>query len=527
MLAAIRQRLAQYLAKPELGTALTPMQEWSFVTGGELSENEVLQAYAIGSGLPVLEEEESEHLERFPDLESDYLTQWLCLPIYWDAESVLLAVATPYYLAELSMQWHHLLGRRPRFALVRRSLLERHINALYEKREDEGAAALAAGANASEQALLSLASEAPVVRLVNDMFARALENGASDIHVEPAEQELAIRFRVDGVLQTVLQPPLAMYPAIASRLKLIGNLNIAEHRLPQDGRTELRLGRAQVDVRISTIPTMHGESIVLRILRKDTVNYSLDNIGMDGELRARFTELIGLPHGMLLVVGPTGSGKTTTLYCAMGLLNAAENKIITIEDPVEYQIRGVTQMQVKPAIGLTFADGLRHIVRQDPDIIFVGEIRDRETADIAVHAALTGHLVLSTLHTNDAVGAVNRLLDMGVEDFLLSSALVGVLSQRLVRRICPDCRGTGQGGEGRPCRPCTGNGYRGRVGIFELLTVNEDLRRAIRENADSAALNAIARRHGMRPLREDGAAKVAAGVTTAEEVARVCQLDLE
>jgi general secretion pathway protein E len=303
---------------------------------------------------------------------------------------------------------------------------------------------------------------------------------------------------------------------------LIGQLNIAERRLPQDGRTDLKLGRAHLDIRISTIPALHGESIVLRLLRKDNVDYSLENIGMPLGIRTRFTELINLPHGMILVVGPTGSGKTTTLYCALMMLNSVENKIITVEDPIEYQVRGVTQMQVKPAIGLTFASGLRHIVRQDPDIILVGEIRDRETADIAMHAALTGHLVLSTLHTNDAVGAINRLVDM--EDFLLSSALVGVVSQRLVRKLCVECAGTGQR-EDRNCRVCSGSGFKGRVGIYELLVVNEELRKAIRESADSSLMNAIARRHGMRSLREDGDHKIENGITTLAEVARVCQLD--
>jgi general secretion pathway protein E/type IV pilus assembly protein PilB len=279
---------------------------------------------------------------------------------------------------------------------------------------------------------------------------------------------------------------------------------------------------------------MHGESIVLRLLQKEMATFDLDTIGMVPEMRAEFERLIQLPHGMILVVGPTGSGKTTTLYCAVRQLNSETRKIITIEDPVEYQLQGLTQIQVRSQIGLTFANGLRSIVRQDPDVILVGEIRDRETAEIAIHAALTGHLVLSTLHTNDAAGAVSRLLDMEVESFLISSALLAVLSQRLVRRICPVCSGTGRvsdgttGGddqEGKRCRHCI-KGYRGRIGIFEMLLVNDDIRRSINEKRDSNEIAAIARRHGMRPLRDDGQIKVEAGVTTAAEVARVCQLDL-
>jgi len=338
---------------------------------------------------------------------------------------------------------------------------------------------------------------------------------------------------VDGVLQTIQTPPMSQYPAIASRLKLLAGMNIAERRLPQDGRIDLEIGRTQLDVRVSTVPSMHGESIVLRLLQKDVTVFDLETIGLGADSKREFERLIRLPHGMILVVGPTGSGKTTTLYCVMKLLNAETRKIITIEDPVEYQLSGLTQIQVRPQIGLSFANGLRSIVRQDPDVILVGEIRDRETAEIAIHAALTGHLVLSTLHTNDAAGAISRLLDMGIESFLISSALLGVASQRLVGRVCSECGGTGRlvdsadpDGPGRRCRNCFGSGVRGRIAIFELLLVNDEVRRAINERRDSTEIAAIARRHGMRPLREDGELKVASGITTAAEVARVCQLDL-
>jgi type II secretory ATPase GspE/PulE/Tfp pilus assembly ATPase PilB-like protein len=365
---------------------------------------------------------------------------------------------------------------------------------------------------------------------VNDVFSRAVEMQASDIHVEPAEDELAIRYRVDGVLQTAMTPQRNLYPAIASRLKLLAGLNIAEHRLPQDGRIDLDVGRTQLDIRVSTVPTMHGESIVLRLLQKDMSLFEFSALGLPDATSKSFERLVNLPHGMILVVGPTGSGKTTTLYCVMRTLNSDARKIITIEDPVEYQLQGLTQIQVRPQIGLSFANGLRSIVRQDPDVILVGEIRDRETAEIAIHAALTGHLVLSTLHTNDAAGAISRLLEMGVESFLISSSLLCVLSQRLVRRLCNDCSGTGAGGraeDGRgKCRTCQGRGYRGRIGIYELLVVDDDLRHAINEHRDSTEIAALAKAGGMKTLREDGATKVREGITTEAEVARVCQMDL-
>ena len=545
----IKDQLATFLGGPDLLQDFQPMTEWDLSTQGKLSEADILQAYALATNMPVIDEEELETVDRFPEITYEYLNHWLCLPISWDSGTVVIVVATPYHTGNIAFHWRNLLERKARFCLGKRSLLERHINAIYNKLEDEMADGdLTIDADASEATLRDLALEAPIVRLVNDMFARAVEMGASDIHVEPSENHLAIRYRVDGVLQTVMTPPIASYPAIASRIKLIGGLNIAERRLPQDGRTDLHVGRAQVDIRISTLPAMHGESIVLRLLRKDITSFTLDNIGMGAELKEPFSQMVKLPFGMILVVGPTGSGKTTTLYCVMNLLDSEEKKIITIEDPVEYQIKGVTQIQVKPSIGLTFASGLRSIVRQDPDIILVGEIRDRETAEIAIHSALTGHLVLSTLHTNDATGAISRLVDMGVEPFLISSALVGVLSQRLVRRICNTCGGKGivQGVNGqrgrlrgtaasdsygeqsaKACRACNGSGFRGRIGIFEFLKVNEDIRKATNEGADNATLNAIARKNGMKTLRESGQEKVKQGITNETEITRVCQLEFD
>lgn len=540
----IREQLIECLDTPELLNDFQPMKEWDLATQGRLSETDILQAYSLATNLPIIDEEELENLDRFPEITYEFLVNWLCLPISWDSDTVVIVVATPYYIGNIAYQWNRLLGRKARFCLGQRSHLERVLNSAYNTIEDDLAdSRIDLEGDASEAALRDLALEAPIVRLVNDLFARAIEMGASDIHVEPSESQLAIRFRIDGVLQTILNPPISSFAAIASRIKLIGGLNIAERRLPQDGRTELHIGRAHIDIRISTLPSMHGESIVLRLLRKDITSFSLENIGMDKEIKSPFTKMVTLPFGMILVVGPTGSGKTTTLYCVMNLLDTEGKKIITIEDPVEYQMKGVTQIQVKPSIGLTFASGLRSIVRQDPDIILIGEIRDRETAEIAIHSALTGHLVLSTLHTNDATGAISRLIDMGVEPFLISSALAGVLSQRLVRKICTACGGKGAKEThsgildsvdqpsaddlgGKTCRNCNGSGFKGRVGIFEFLKVDQDIRTATGEGADNSKLNVIARKNGMKTLRDSGQRKVKLGITTETEITRVCQLEI-
>ena len=365
-----------------------------------------------------------------------------------------------------------------------------------------------------------MAGEARIVRMVNDIFARAVELSASDIHVEPGEDSVVVRCRVDGVLTEIMSTPIRDFPAISSRIKLIAGLNIAESRLPQDGRTTFQLGRTELDMRVSTIPILTGESIVLRLLNKASVAYDLRALGMSEQMLKDFNELIQIPHGMILVVGPTGSGKTTTLYSVINQLNDRKRKIITVEDPVEYQMAGLCQMQVNSQIGVDFASGLRSIVRQDPDVILVGEIRDRETADIAINAALTGHLVLSTLHTNDAVGAVTRLIDMNVEGFLVASALFGVMSQRLVRKVCTVCNGTGTDESGNRCRNCNATGFRGRTGIYEFLRVNDELREAISHNQPSSELEKIAVRNGMKTLIEDGRDKVAQGITTAEELLR-------
>ncbi|HJQ74358.1 MAG TPA: type II secretion system ATPase GspE [Gaiellaceae bacterium] len=389
--------------------------------------------------------------------------------------------------------------------------------------------------------LRDLASEAPVIRFVNLLITRAVEQRASDIHIEPFENELKVRYRIDGVLHDVEAPARRLQAAIVSRIKIMAKLNIAERRLPQDGRIKLRLMGREIDMRVSTLPTLYGESVVLRILDRSSIVVTLETLGFPEDTLKQFEKLITKPYGMILVTGPTGSGKTTTLYGALDKINSPDKKIITIEDPVEYQLFGVNQIHVKPQIGLTFANGLRSIVRQDPDVIMVGEIRDAETAEIAIQAALTGHLVFSTLHTNDAAGAVSRLLEMGVEDYLLASSLLGVLAQRLVRRVCSKCRQPAElavdamreiagpdGGEvrvfeGRGCEDCSQTGYRGRAGIFELLPVGDVTRQLILKRSSADVIKDAAVKLGMRTLREDGWQKVRSGMTTVAEVVRVTQ----
>ncbi len=388
--------------------------------------------------------------------------------------------------------------------------------------------------------LRDLASEAPVIRFVNLLISRAVEQRASDIHIEPFENELKVRYRIDGVLHDVEAPARRLQAAIVSRVKIMSKLNIAERRLPQDGRIKLRLMGREIDLRVSTLPTLYGESVVLRILDRSSIVVTLGALGFPEDTLAQFDRLITKPYGMILVTGPTGSGKTTTLYGALEKINSPDKKLITIEDPVEYQLFGVNQIHVKPQIGLTFANGLRSIVRQDPDVIMVGEIRDAETAEIAIQAALTGHLVFSTLHTNDAAGAVSRLLEMGVEDYLLASSLLGVLAQRLVRKVCEKCRRSAEitptvqrelGGDGTPvqvyegtgCEDCAQTGYRGRSGIFELLLVNDVIRPLILKRSSADMIKDAGVQQGMRTLREDGWHKVRTGVTTVAEVVRVTQ----
>ena len=364
--------------------------------------------------------------------------------------------------------------------------------------------------------LEGIAEEPPVVRLVNMMVMEAVRENASDIHIEPEEDSLSIRFRVDGILHEKQSPSKHFQSAIISRIKVLANLDIAERRKPQDGRFHMKMENKQIDIRVSCVPIIHGENVVMRLLDSGSVILGLDQLGFSGEMMEKYKKLLQHPHGIILVTGPTGSGKTTTLYTSLNILNTSDKNIITVEDPVEYRLAGVRQIQVNPQADLTFANGLRAILRQDPDIIMVGEIRDLETAEIAIQAALTGHLVFATLHTNDAPGAITRLLDMGLESYLISSSVVGVIAQRLVRVFCKDCKGKG-------CKVCLNTGYKGRRGIYELMVPDEQIRKLI---ANKAALDEIRQavlKTGMKTMREDGLEKVEKGLTSREEVLRVTQ----
>jgi type II secretory ATPase GspE/PulE/Tfp pilus assembly ATPase PilB-like protein len=514
-----QKKVPDYLEKLDVaGNAR--LLDWDICARGLVSEADVLKVYADVTGLDVINEDE---LPVTPvmreEIPLDFLTYQACVPCDDPVDGVLiLAVSDPYSIDHLRYTFKKLHSLDVVFKLSRRGWIDRTIQALYMEDENENDGEFDNSDFESEETLLSLASEAKIVRLVNEMFARAVEMDASDIHIEPDENQFAIRFRIDGKLYESMTPPLSLYPAIASRIKLVGGLNIAERRLPQDGRTDMQVGGTSIDVRISTIPTMNGESIVLRILKKDSVELDFKSIGMNADTIAVFEKLIKRPHGMLLVVGPTGSGKSTTLHTLITKINTQDRKIITIEDPVEYRTEGIQQIQVNSKIGLDFASGLRHIVRQDPDVILVGEIRDRETAEIAIHAALTGHLVLSTLHTNDAPSAVTRLVDMGIESFLVSSSIIGVLSQRLVRRLCDDCDQGIDPITQNKCKSCNGRGFKGRIGIFELMELDDEIRDLVASGADAAQLAVVAQKNGMRPLVEDGKDKVKLGVTTMAEV---------
>ena len=444
---------------------------------------------------------------------------------------------------ELRNRIRFLLGTEIRFRPDSTDVVQRLIRhwraTLSPAIDGEEDAMLALSGDEDDDALRDMASEAPIIRLVNHLFARALDLNASDIHFEPDEQYLDVRCRVDGIMTRIERLPVRIHTAVASRLKLMARLDIGEKRLPQDGRIDSRIGNRQLDMRVSTLPGVHGESVVLRILDRSDTAVSLQELGMPEALLERYRSLITQPHGMVLITGPTGSGKTTTLYATLEKINSEEQKIITIEDPVEYQLEGITQIQTNSAIGLGFAQGLRSIVRQDPDVLMVGEIRDHETADIAIESALTGHLVFSTLHTNDAAGAITRLQDMGVESYLISSSVLGVQAQRLVRRVCTDCSEEVPLSEdearvldvrrmdypvirrGRGCERCGETGYRGRIGLYELMVLSDALRHQVAIGSDANILRSQAVAEGMTTLRQDALDKLAAGLTTPEEVVRV------
>jgi len=502
---------------------------------GYLAQRDLLLALSSQLGLPLATLSTPPSAPELEGLSPRFLRQSLIFPVAIEEGALVLAMADPLdFEAINAVQTFSKLEVRPQLA-SEQDILDALDRNYAEGERQSATVGFATGDEEDLEHLRDMASEAPVIRLVNAMIAQAIEKRASDIHIEPFEKEFRVRFRVDGVLASQEQPPRELKAAIISRLKLMAKLNIAERRLPQDGRIKLRILGREVDLRVSTLPTLYGESVVMRLLDRSAGDfYDLRRLGFDDHMLSRMEHFTSLPHGIFLVTGPTGSGKSTTLYSALKRINLPDKKIITIEDPVEYQMDGINQIHVNPQIGLTFAAGIRHIVRQDPDVIMIGEIRDRETADIAIRSALTGHFVFSTLHTNDAPSAVTRLTDMGVENYLITSSVVAILAQRLVRLICSNCRGKSEPvlnpwGEtvatfkGRGCEVCGGSGYKGRAGIFELMEMNEEIRQLIMAGADASRLTDAARRNGMRQLREDGWMKVGLGVTTAEEVTRVTQ----
>jgi general secretion pathway protein E len=525
------------------------------VTLGLCAQRDVAEALAAQLALPLID---ANGYPEFPILEervsARFLREARALPVREDEAELGLAMADPtdaYTINAFEM----VTGRTVRPMVAIPTDLEAALERLY------GAGRSAVGQlvgdvetrttdevtfDADVQQLKDLASEAPVIRLVSLLITNALEMRASDIHIEPFENRLIVRYRIDGVLHEVESPPRRLSAAVISRIKIMANLDIAERRLPQDGRIRLRVQGKEIDLRVSTVPTMHGESVVMRILDKGGVALDFGRLGFEDATLKVFLDVLLQPHGILLVTGPTGSGKTTTLYTALDRLNQPDVKILTVEDPVEYQMPGINQIQVKPQIDLTFANALRSIVRQDPDVIMIGEIRDLETAQIAVQSALTGHLVLSTVHTNDAPSTVNRLLDMGVEDYLLTSTVIGILAQRLVRKLCPHCKEPYVAlpelvsemklarfsrepsitlWHAKGCSQCANTGYVGRVCITEMMPMTDALRSLVMKHATAAELRAEAIRGGMVTMYEDGLGKAVKGITTFEEVLRATRED--
>jgi general secretion pathway protein E len=523
-----------------------------------LTAHQVLEAVAVQLELPYLADINADVIpdELVRSIPISFARQTRIIPLgRTDDGVVLLACADPLDTATQDAV-RVLLGCELELAVAAPELIVGAINSAYDRatalaetavaglEEGEGTG-IDGGIDEDIVDLLDIEGddEAPIIRLVNSLMSQAAKDRASDIHIEPQEREMVVRFRVDGVLKEIIKPPRRFRDAITSRVKIMAGLNIAEKRLPQDGRIRLKIAGRDIDIRVSTVPTTYGERIVMRLLDRSNALRELSDIGFSRRNFKMMEMLIHKSHGIILVTGPTGSGKTSTLYASLAKINKPELNILTIEDPVEYQLKGIGQVQVNAKIDLTFASGLRSFLRQDPDVIMVGEIRDRETAEIAIQASLTGHLVLSTVHTNDSAGAVTRLVDMGVEPFLVASSLIGVLAQRLVRTICPDCKesytptaeelvevGIDPGSvdvmyRGRGCKKCGDTGYRGRIGIYELMLVDDDIRNLVNQNVDAGTLKNLARQKGLIALREDGAEKAIAGITTVAEVTRVTQED--
>jgi general secretion pathway protein E len=523
----------------------------ALIRKGVVLREDLLRAWGEMLGLPfwpVLQPDgiNGEILAKIP---IHFARKHLVVPVRLDEDELWVAVSDPFNLEAVD-DLRVRMGMEVRPGLSLEAEISRTINRLYQESGDTAEQVLADMGNVGEgralpeleesEDLLESSTDAPVIKLVNTVLSQAVRARASDIHIEPYHRDLKIRYRVDGVLYNAITPSRNLHSAIVSRIKVMAKMNIAEKRLPQDGRIRLKVADRDFDIRVSTLPTSFGERVVLRLLDKTSVLLGLEEVGLMGEQMEVFERLISAPNGIILVTGPTGSGKTTTLYAALNRINSPDKNIITIEDPAEYQLQGIGQIQVNAKIGLTFARGLRSIVRQDPDVILVGEVRDSETAEISIHAALTGHLVFSTLHTNDAAGAITRLIDMGVEPFLVSSSLNAVIAQRLVRVICPKCKEAYRPEartlhelhldqdprdlvlyRGRGCDHCLQTGFKGRSGIFEMLLVNDTLRNLMIQTSDANALKRAAVQSGMRTLREDGVRKILQGTTTVEEVLRV------
>lgn len=516
-----------------------------------LQQNEILIALGLQLGIPSLKEIDVTQInpEWVKEIPIAYARQYELLPIAVDDSSVTVAISDPFRLQYLD-DIRVIFQKEVKPVLCESKLVLDAINRVYERVQQNIMADIEDGAEAFDYDLdepvdLLEASEndAPVIKFVNGVLFRAIKEKASDIHIEPYERDMVVRFRVDGVLLDIARPPKQLHAGISSRIKLMGELDIAEKRLPQDGRIKIKIAGKDVDIRLSVIPTAHGERLVLRILDKSSVRLDLKDLGFDDETIKIINQLIHKKHGIILVTGPTGSGKTTSLYAALSRINSVERNIITVEDPIEYDLKGVGQIQVNPKIGLTFASGLRAILRQDPDVIMVGEIRDKETAEIAIQASLTGHLVFATIHTNDAPGAITRLVDMGVEPFLISSSLLAVLAQRLIRKVCSRCKESYVPTAAeldnlgldpktfigrkivRPkgCPECGGTGYKGRMVVHELMLLDDDIRGLIMNRADSTNIKKLAQSRGMISLRDCGVQRVIDGSTTAMELVSVTQ----
>ncbi|OGR01342.1 MAG: type II secretion system protein GspE [Deltaproteobacteria bacterium RIFOXYA12_FULL_61_11] len=517
-----------------------------------LTEEDIYTALSLQLSIPFFKELDTSrlNLDLVKKLPINFAKKFKILPLWEQDGELLVAVDNPLDPSPLE-DLRMLLDLEVRPVLAMSTTIIDAINKIYDRVTNteqvmDQLDGDEVGIDLDEsQDLIEADDEAPIIRLVNTMMYRAVKEGASDIHIDPFEKESRVRFRIDGVLHEVLQPPKRYHNSLASRIKIMAKLNIAEKRLPQDGRIKIKIAGKDIDIRLSTLPTPHGERVVMRLLDKSNVVRTLDQLGFGDHVLVKLRENITKPHGVLIVCGPTGSGKTTSLYACLNAIYSPEKNILTVEDPVEYQLDGIGQIAVNAKINLTFANVLRSILRQDPDVIMIGEIRDPETAEIAIQASLTGHFVFSTVHTNDSYGVVTRLVDMGIEPFLIASSLVGVLAQRLIRTLCPNCKREYEpdnaelailninrkdliGGnlwKAVGCPQCQGLGYKGRMGIHEFLPIDDDLRTVILKGSDSVILKRVAVSRGMKTLREDGAMKVVKGFSTIEEVLKVTQVD--